>query len=74
MKKLCNFSPLACWKELQNNIQVLLVYLFALTLVNTRLACLLATTLFLDFILVRTLVYFHFNFPNANFLIFFVFV
>ena len=52
IEKLCNLSPRVCRKELQNYIQVLLVYLFALTLVDARLACLLATPLFFDFLLV----------------------
>ena len=72
IKKLCDLSPLACRKELQNNIQVLLVYIFALTLLDARFACLLATPLSLDFILVRTLVNFHLNLLNAIILFFFV--
>ena len=49
-------------EELENHIQVLPVYLFALTLVNARLACLFATTLPLDVILDCTVRQFSFYF------------
>ena len=54
IKKFSDLIPLSLVvEELENHIQVLLVYLLALSLMNAGLACLFSTTFLFYIILVR---------------------